>query len=202
MTDFSYDHCNHLVTATVHPSEGVAASTTVNLGYDYANRLISREVDGSKTWILYDRDMPIAEFADGAMEASTLYFYALDRLDDFHAMWNASSGESWFLKDHLGSVRGVLDGTGAFVSWVDYDAYGNILGTPPAGLGPIRYAGRSSLEELALYENRRCYYDPIIGRFTQPDPMHIAGGDMNLYAYVANNPMDYTDPKGTSAAIQ
>jgi RHS repeat-associated protein len=32
--------------------------------------------------------------------------------------------------------------------------------------------------------------------------MHIAGGDMNLYAYVANNPMDYTDPKGTSAAIQ
>ena len=81
------------------------------------------------------------------------------------------------------SPLGPVAGTGAFVSWVDYDAYGNILGTPPAGLGPIRYAGRLSLEELALYENSPCYYDPIIGRFTQPDPMHIAGGDMNLYAY-------------------
>lgn len=199
VTNFTYDHRNRLVTATVHPAEGSPASTTVNLGYDFADRLASREINGAKTWIIYDRDMPIAEFKDGASTISKMFFYSLDRVDDFHAVWNVDEGESWFMKDHLGSVRGILDENGDFVSWVDYDAYGNILGTPPANLEPLGYAGRFYLKDLGLYENRRRFYDPLVGRFTQPDPLHLKGGDINLYAYAGNNPMKWTDPYGTSA---
>jgi RHS repeat-associated protein len=202
VTNFIYDHRNRMVSATVHPSEGAAATTTVNLSYDFADRLASREINGVKHWIIYDRQMPIAEFADGDDTISKMYFYSLDHLDDFHAVWHADGSERWFMKDHLGSVRGLLDENGALVSWVDYDAYGNILGTPPADLEPLGYAGRFYIEELGFYEFRRRYYDPLIGRFTQPDPIHLQGGDVNLYAYVRNNPMRWTDPYGTTAAIE
>ncbi len=196
---FEYNHRNLLVLATVHPSAPEPAATTLRFDYDYDNRLISREIDGVKTWILYDRRMPIAEFADGADDVNAVFFYSPDQTDDLHAVWREGVGERWFLKDHLGSIRGTLDETGNLISWVDYDSFGNLQGTPPAQLEPTRFAGRYFYDELGLYENRFRFYDPWLGRFIQTDPIHINGRDFNLYAYAGNNPLSFTDPLGTSA---
>ena len=46
---------------------------------------------------------------------------------------------------------------------------------------------------------RARYYDPKAGRFITKDPLGFDGGDVNLYAYVGNNPVNYTDPLGLSA---
>ncbi len=40
------------------------------------------------------------------------------------------------------------------------------------------------------------HYDPVVGRFVQKDPIGLAGGDTNLYRYVKNQPLIYTDPTG------
>lgn len=199
MARFEYNHRNLLVLATVHPSAAEPAATTLRFDYDYDNRLISREIDGVKTWILYDRKMPIAEFADGADDVNAVFFYSPDQTDDLHAVWREGVGERWFLKDHLGSIRGTLDETGNLISWVDYDPFGNLQGTAPAGLEPTRFAGRYFYDALGLYENRFRFYDPWLGRFIQTDPIHINGRDFNLYAYAGNNPLSFTDPLGTSA---
>jgi uncharacterized protein RhaS with RHS repeats len=37
------------------------------------------------------------------------------------------------------------------------------------------------------------------GRFISKDPIGFAGGDVNLYGYVQNNPVNLTDPEGLSA---
>jgi RHS repeat-associated protein len=50
-----------------------------------------------------------------------------------------------------------------------------------------------SAPALSFYRNR--YYDQKTGRFTQEDPIGIAGG-ANLYAYSGNNPATFTDPFG------
>ena len=55
---------------------------------------------------------------------------------------------------------------------------------------------------MNLYENRFRYYDPSQGRFTQFDPLLFGGGDTNFYAYVGNNPHQWRDPFGTSAAAE
>jgi hypothetical protein len=39
-------------------------------------------------------------------------------------------------------------------------------------------------------------YDPTVGRFLNEDPSDLDGGDMNLYRYVKNNPLNNTDPTG------
>ena len=40
------------------------------------------------------------------------------------------------------------------------------------------------------------YYDPTAGRFLTKDPIGFAGGDVNLYRYVFNNPINWIDSFG------
>lgn len=39
-------------------------------------------------------------------------------------------------------------------------------------------------------------FDSVLGRFIQRDPLRFADGDINLYAAVADNPMNTVDPSG------
>ena len=51
-------------------------------------------------------------------------------------------------------------------------------------------------EENGLYYMRARYYDPEVGRFTAKDPLLFAGGDIYLYGYVLNNPVNWVDASG------
>jgi RHS repeat-associated protein len=45
-----------------------------------------------------------------------------------------------------------------------------------------------------LYRRNR-YYEPGSGRFTQEDPIGLAGG-VNLYGYAGGDPVNFADPSG------
>lgn len=51
-------------------------------------------------------------------------------------------------------------------------------------------------DEAGLYFYRARYYDAQIGRFITEDPIGFDGGDVNFYAYVQNNPVNFIDPFG------
>lgn len=62
---------------------------------------------------------------------------------------------------------------------------------------PYLFTGRRWDGAAQLYYYRFRDYAPLIGRFCQPDPLGYIDG-MNLYAYVNNNPLNWTDPWGLS----
>ncbi|WP_242600500.1 RHS repeat-associated core domain-containing protein, partial [Erwinia billingiae] len=60
----------------------------------------------------------------------------------------------------------------------------------------LRFQGQYLDRETGLHYNLFRYYDPVGGRFTQPDPIGLMGG-LNEYAY-APNPLNWVDPLGLS----
>ncbi|KES12268.1 hypothetical protein SASC598O11_003020, partial [Snodgrassella alvi SCGC AB-598-O11] len=60
----------------------------------------------------------------------------------------------------------------------------------------LRYQGQYLDRETGLHYNTFRYYDPDIGRFTQPDPIGLLGG-FNLYQYAPNG-LTWVDPWGWS----
>ncbi|WP_141231060.1 RHS repeat domain-containing protein, partial [Pseudomonas sp. Irchel 3F5] len=63
----------------------------------------------------------------------------------------------------------------------------------------LRFQGQYLDRETGLHYNLFRFYDPDVGRFTQPDPIGLAGG-LNLYQYAAN-PVGWIDPLGLNALL-
>ena len=69
----------------------------------------------------------------------------------------------------------------------------------------VRYKFTAQREEsaLSLYDYRTRFYDPLLGRFVQPDSLVPGAGNplaWDRYAYTLNNPVRYTDPSGYMVA--
>ncbi|TFF42755.1 RHS repeat-associated core domain-containing protein [Pseudomonas sp. RIT623] len=58
----------------------------------------------------------------------------------------------------------------------------------------LHFAGQYVDRETGLHYNTFRFYDPDIGRYTQPDPINLQGG-LNVYLY-APNPLAWIDPLG------
>ena len=111
-------------------------------------------------------------------------------------------------KDHLGSVDTITDENGQLVERNSYDAWGKRRlnnWKPPTetesiiSLSTRGFTGHEMEDGIGLIDMNARLYDPILGRFLQPDSVTQAPNDtqgLNRYTYVRNNPLSYTDPSG------
>jgi RHS repeat-associated protein len=58
------------------------------------------------------------------------------------------------------------------------------------------FTGREWLSQVGLYDYRNRVYSAQIGRFLQTDPIRFSAGDVNIYRYVSNRPVNLADPTG------
>ncbi|MDY7038125.1 MAG: RHS repeat-associated core domain-containing protein, partial [Thermodesulfobacteriota bacterium] len=102
--------------------------------------------------------------------------------------------------DQVGSLRIVADASGNVVKRIDYDSFGNIISdTDPSFEVPFGFAGGLYDKDTGLIRFGYRDYDPDIGRWTAKDPIGFNGGDIDLYGYCLNDPVNWVDPDGRLA---
>jgi RHS repeat-associated protein len=88
--------------------------------------------------------------------------------------------------------------TGSQLNSAFYDSFGDLTVSTGSFGNPFQYTGRDFDPETGLRYYRARYYDPATGRFLSEDLIRFQSEDVNLYSYVANNSINFIDPKGLS----
>ena len=166
---------------------------TASFVYDGLGRREKKTVNGSLTEFLYDGVNPVQETSGATILANMLT--GLD-IDEYFARTDVPAGiTSSFFPDVLGSALALADSTGAIQTEYTYEPFGRTTVTGVSNTNPFQYTGREN-DGTGLYYYRARYYHPGLQRFISEDPIHFFGGDINLYGYVGNDPLKYTDPHG------
>ena len=106
----------------------------------------------------------------------------------------------YFITDHLGSTRVVLDNFGNVLERYDYYPYGEIVPVSVASSGntDYLYTGKESQQSLfgINWYNSGARFQTTDGIFTGIDPLAEKYYHLSPYAYCAGNPVNLVDLKG------
>jgi RHS repeat-associated protein len=197
---YAYDNDNHLTSAEDRSGPGGALIRRVTEVYDATGERVEEDVytaaTGATTVQRYANDgSDVYADLDGSNGLQTRYLY--DAVDAVLAREGSDGAIAWYLTDRLGSVRDLLDGTGAEKDHIDYDGFGNVTNeTDPAFGDRYKFAGMQAGAATGLALAQARWYDPATGAWTSQDPLGFDAGDANLYRYVGNDPTNDIDPTG------
>jgi RHS repeat-associated protein len=107
----------------------------------------------------------------------------------------------YYLKDHQGNNRVVLNQNGTVEQVNHYYLFGGLMGESTAGgVQPYKYNGKEldRMHGLDLFDYGARHYDATIGRWSTIDPMSEEYYSISPYAYCGNNPIRFIDPTGMS----
>lgn len=105
------------------------------------------------------------------------------------------------MNDRLGTPQLMTDDTGTIVWEASYRPFGEASVNPKSEIvNNFRLPGQYYDEQTGLHYNYHRYYEARVGRYLEPDPIGLIGGT-NLFAYVANDPVNHSDPSGLIPAV-
>ena len=188
----------------------ITNDTTRPFTYDAANRLTG--ANGGTSTLSYDAlgrlDVYVGTYGgrhiyDGAetvgfapVGSTSLQnrFIRGPGVDEIVANYTATGPvpAQYWAADERGSLVNLSGSTGANTIVNTYDEYGV---PAPTNLGRLQYTGQLWMPDFGAYHYKARAYQPGLGRFLQADPLGYQAG-ANLYAYVAGDPINASDPFG------
>ena len=97
--------------------------------------------------------------------------------------------------DQLGSPQKLTNTSQAIVWDGVFDPFGEEVSITGLAAMPMRFPGQYADEEMGYSYNYFRDYEPSLGRYLQRDPIGLIGG-LNAFAYVGQNPVTWSDPRG------
>ncbi|MBI2417810.1 MAG: RHS repeat-associated core domain-containing protein [Ignavibacteriales bacterium] len=194
----------------------VGANDHINYNYDETGSRIGRLYGNANEYYLRDaggRELAIFDMATQRPKQINLFAADQTRLTDvvgqvgtadvYPGTNSISLTKQYFLKDHLGSTRVVLNDAGACFSALDYYPYGENMREFTIGTTNCRYQfiprGQGGKERDIVtdldYSIAR-YYNAKLGVWLCVDPLLDKYPGLSPYNYCGNNPTNYIDPDG------
>jgi RHS repeat-associated protein len=211
----TYNALNELTTST-------SAVTLYTNEWDAANRLVAVNTGTNRTEFTYDgigRVVSVRKLTNG-VEASLrrLLWVGNEISQERDSAGNvtkrffpqgvrletgANVGNYFYTRDHLGSIHDLTDSSGNVRARYAYDPFGRrskLAGDLDADFG---FTGLFWANEASLWMARFRSYDPQLARWLSRDPLGNAEQKEgpNLFTYVQNNPVNYTDPLGLAIKV-
>ena len=203
---FDYDADGNMVSRTV------ADGKNYHYTYDAANRLIQAVGPDGKVVYGYAPNGTRVSRTETGKPASRFVFDQADEIasiQDGKSVWTATfdcgvdqplalrsgSNTGYYHRDGLGSTARLTDPAGNISGQYEYDAFGVPARATSGMSNPFTYTGREWDSVAGSYFYRARFFDPYAGRFLSKDPIGLSQGPTQ-YAYVINNPVNYTDPTG------
>ncbi|HEY0324117.1 MAG TPA: RHS repeat-associated core domain-containing protein [Pyrinomonadaceae bacterium] len=215
----SFNQNNNRIVNAAYDSAGNLQSAVAGhlFSYDAENKLVSHD-DAQTVGVVdnqyyYDGDGRRVKKVVGSI--TTIYVYDITgqmvaEYTDYTS--SQGSGTSYFTSDNLGTPRIITNSQGGVISRHDYLPFGEEISAGTDGRtaqqGYVdddvkqKFTGKERDDETGLDFFDARYYSSPSGRFISPDPIFISDKQTynpqlwNLYCYVGNNPLAYTDPTG------
>jgi RHS repeat-associated protein len=209
---------NGNITSSTSPDGSGAPSATYE--WDAADRLIAINIGTHRSEIQYDglgRRVHLTEKDAGNVTADRRFLWCGNELCEERdatggvvmkrflgqgeqRIGSSDAGVYFYTRDHLGSVRELVDSAGAVRARYDYGVWGQrtkLTGNLDTDLG---FTGFYFHNQSGLSFSRTRAYDSALGKWINQDPIAENGG-LNLYRYAANSPSMYVDPSGKNPAL-
>jgi RHS repeat-associated protein len=183
-SSFVYDGLNRRRITIDFAWQSGAWVLTNEVYYVYDERLIIQERDtNSNPLVTYTRGLDLSGSLQGAGGISGL----LARTD--------TNGSTFYHNDASGNITALMDGNENIVARYLYNPFGKLLGQwgSMANANTMQFSSMPQHDGITFYPFRA--YEPNFQRFLNQDPIGERGG-INLYRFVANNPINYADPNG------
>ena len=174
-------------------------ATQIDYVVDGRNRRIGKKVTVNnatvlvRQWLYEDQLEPVAEL-DGQGNVVAEFVHASKP----HAPdYMKNNGQIYrIISDQLGSVRLVVNVENATIAQrLGYDPFGSVtIDTNPAWQS-LAFAGGQYDPDTELSHFGARDYDSQAGRWMTKDPFGLRS-DPNLYPYVGNDPVNFSDPTG------
>ena len=110
----------------------------------------------------------------------------------------------FYVKDHLGSNRLVVDGNGNIEEVHHYYPFGALMGDRcGVSRNNYKYIGKEldTMYGWNMQDHEARWYDPVVGRWMVTDPLQEKYASVSSYCYTNNNPIVYYDSNGKDAIL-
>jgi RHS repeat-associated protein len=164
---------------------------TNEIHYIYDGPLVIQERDANNNVLVtYTRGLDLSGSLRGAGGMGGL----LARRD--------TNGTTYYHCDGSGNITALTDANGNVVARYEYDAFGRLIGKwgSMADVNVYRFSSKEYDAVIGLYYFGGRYYDPVLQRWLNRDPIQERGG-INLYQFARNNPLRHYDSFGLQVGV-